>query len=734
MTGSHEVVGSIPIGSTFGFAALLVACAAKDGAQSSGDAGTELPPSTATVAPLDPSLLAEGNLALSCSTGDVDARVDALLAQMTLEQKVAEMHGLEGAPADGLYTAGGDATLGIPPFKMVDGPRGVRAGNATAFPVAMARGATWDPELERRVGLAIGRETAAKGGNVLLAPTVNLLRHPGWGRAQETYSEDPFHMGVMASGFIGGAQNQVLSSAKHFAVNSVENTRFTMSANLDERTLREVYLPHFRRAVEEARVASVMSAYNRVNGIYCAENAHLLSDILKGDWGFEGFVESDWFAGVRSTVPSALAGLDIEMPVASFYGAPLVSAVQNGELAETVIDGAVRRILRQKLCFGLDAPPPADPAAVESPEHVALALEVAEKAIVLLKNADDVLPLAATSRRIALVGVLAGEANLGDHGSSSVTPTRAVSPLDGIRAVAPGVEVISVLTDEPSDADLDPIAATDVAIVVLGLTYRDEGEFIPIPQEIEGLAPGGDRADLKLADLQEQLVARVAARAQKTVVVLEGGSAITVRNWVDSVDALLMAWYPGMEGGTGIARVLFGMVNPSGKLPVTFPRSMEQLPPWDITSDEVLYGYFHGYRLVDRNGEEPEFPFGFGLSYTRFALGRLAVDRAVATRDDVVTVSVDVYNEGSRAGDEVVQVYVSYPDSGMERSVSELRAFRRISLEPGEVKTVELELPVNDLAYYDEASATWVVEPGEYVLRGGTSSRDLPLTGTLRVD
>jgi beta-glucosidase len=709
---------------------LLLSCGSESPPRGSddaeGDAG--VPPATRVVPPVSVEALLDGNAGLGCGDAILAERVEGLLSSMTLEQKVAELHGLQGNAIEGLYHAGGDAALGIPPFKMVDGPRGVRAGTATAFPVGMARGATWDPELERRVGLAMGLETRAKGGNVLLAPTINLLRHPGWGRAQETYSEDPVHMGQMALGFIGGAQNHVLASAKHFAVNSIENTRFTMSANLDERTLREVYLPHFRLSVETARVGSVMTAYNRVNGEYCAENAHLLREVLKGDWGFQGFVESDWFAGVRSTVPSALAGLDIEMPAPNFYGAPLLDAVRSGEVPEAVIDDAVRRILRQKFCFGLDADRPADPAVVESPEHRALALEVARKSIVLLRNAGDLLPLHPGATHLAVVGSLAPVANLGDRGSSSVTPSTTVSPLDGVRARLGEGRIVSLPTDTPSAADLDAIAEADVALVVVGLTYREEGEFIPVDQEFEGLARGGDRAHLGLPPEQEDLIRAVAARAKRTVVVLEAGSAVTVRGWVDAVDALLLAWYPGMEGGTALAEILFGDVNPSGRLPVTVPRSEDDLPPWDITSDEVAYGYLHGYRLLDARGLLPEYPFGFGLGYAPTALARLQVTPARAGDGETVTVSVDVHNAGTRAADEVVQIYASAPDSSVERAPRVLVGFRRVAIAPGEVVTVQIAVePGVAFGHWDASRQAWALEATRWVLHAGTSARDLPL-------
>ena len=658
----------------------------------------------------------------------LDLRVDSALALMTLEEKVAQMHGVQVADDGGLSFTPDDARLGIPGFRMVDGMRGVgiRTGVATTFPVGSARGATFDADLERRVGEAIGSEARARGANVLLAPTMNLLRHPRWGRAQETYGEDSFHVGTMAAGFVQGAQDHVIASAKHFALNSIENTRFTVDVQVDERTLREVYLPHFQRVVE-AGVGSIMSAYNRVNGAYCGENRHLLADVLDGDWAFDGFVESDWVFGTRSTVPSVLAGLDVEMPVAVYYGQPLVDAVEGGSVPMSAIDGAVRRILRAKFRFGIvDGRPRLDPGAVvESPAHAALAREVEEMAIVLLKNDRAVLPIdPATVRRIAVVGRLASLPNTGDTGSSATASTHVVTPLEGIQQRAGPVAVVDLSRDALTADDAAEIAAADVAVAVVGLTSADEGE---------AAIGAGDRTGLALSAAHEQLVAEVASLNANAVVVLEGSGAITVEGFVDQVAGLLMAWYPGMEGGNAIAEVLFGDVNPSGKLPVTFPRSEGQLPAFVNDQDAVTYGFLHGYRYVDASGEDPRFPFGYGSSYTTFAFGNLALDRSTAPRDGSVHVSVDVTNTGTRAGDEVVQLYVSYPGSQVERAVRELKGFRRVSLQPGETRTVEMDLAVRDLAYWDTATGSFVVEPLTYTLSAGDSSRDLPLAASFSV-
>jgi beta-glucosidase len=578
------------------------------------------------------------------------------------------------------------------------------------------------------VGEAIAAEARAKGHNVLLAPTINLLRHPRWGRAQETYGEDPVHVGTMGAGFIRGAQRHAVASAKHLGLNSIEDTRMRVNVTVDERTLREVYLPHFKRAVD-AGVGSVMCAYNKVNGAYSCQNRHLLHDILKGEWGFDGFVESDWISATRGTVAAALAGLDIEMPFVRFYGRLLLDAVNNGMVPIVLIDDAVRRILRAKFRFGIfDGRPPLDSRTVESPAHTALARAVARKAIVLLKNDSDTLPLPrASTRRLAVVGALANTGNLGDAGSSDVQPSYTITPLAGIQMHAGAVEVIDLSRNVLTTDDLEQIATADAAVVVAGLTAADEGEG----QQTGGR--GGDRKTLDLPADQQQLILAVASRNPRTIVVLEGGSAIIVESFVDQIAALLMAWYPGMEGGAAIAEVLFGDVNPSGKLDVTVPRSADQLPPFVNDQTEVAYGYYHGYRHVDKRGMEPRYPFGFGLSYTAFAFRNLRLAAGAIAPNGQVRASVEVQNTGSVASDEVVQLYVGSEGSRVDRPVRELKAFQRIALAPGETKTVTLAFPAVDLAYWDVAANTFVIEPIDYVVEAGPSSRDLPLRARLSV-
>ena len=662
------------------------------------------------------------------SSGDnLEERVEALVSQMTLDEKLQQMSGntiITGLYGRALWNVPGVERLGVPPFKMSDGPRGVGVHDgATAFPVAMARGASWNAKVERRVGEAMGRELRAIGGNVLLAPTLNNLRHPSWGRSQETYGEDVHLLSRMGVAFVQGVQENALANPKHYAANSIEDTRLEVDVTIDERTLREIYLKQFRAAVLEGQAASVMSAYNSVNGQFCGENEALLRVILKGEWGFDGFVLSDFTFGTKPD--SAKNGLDLEMPV-KFVFRDLENQVNAGTLPEAVVDDAVRRMVRKKLQYELGAPSPVDESVIASEAHLAIAQEAAAEGAVLLKNGPNALPLdMAGLSRIAVVGSLADIPNIGDTGSSSVRPAFVVTPLQGIEeAVGEAVVVDHIAKDVLDGDDLAAIQSADAVIVVTGLTAEDEGE---------GIIGAGDRLDLGLSPEREALIREAAVANPRTIVVLEGGGAITMGDWLPEVEALLMVWYPGQMGGYAIADLLFGEANPSGKLPITFPTDLDQLPPFDNVSLEVTYDYFHGYRYVDRNGATPEFPFGFGLSYTTFSIDNLQASQSTAIAGDVVTFSVDVTNTGSAAGAEVVQLYATYPGSAVERSERDLKGFVKVMLEPGESQTVEISLPVNELAYYDVAESAWALEGLEHAVHVGTSSRDLPLSTTLTV-
>lgn len=647
---------------------------------------------------------------------EIEAKIRTLLAELSPREKIALLHGESLGPSHGVWAASRNDRLGIPGFRMLDGPRGLSrwsGKDGTAFPVAMMRGASWDPELEKRVGQAIARELRSVGANVLLAPTINLLHHPRWGRAQETYGEDSYHMGVMGAAFVEGVQAEgVIATVKHFAVNSIENTRHQVDVELDPRTLREVYLPHFRRAIIDAKAGAVMSAYNKVNGLYCDVNTLLLTDILRDEWGFAGFVVSDWLLGTHGAVEPLRAGLDLEMPVGT-HRSRLRGALDRGDIEERELDRSVRRILRAQLCFGLQPRGPDDPAGRETEAHRELAREVAERGIVLLRN-DGVLPLdRASTQSLAVLGRAADVPNIGDEGSSAVSTRSVVTAIDGLRAM--GVEVLEV----PDDA---AVASADAVVVVTGMLAEDEGE-----SDIAA----GDRDSLALPTEEVELIRRVSALNERVIVVLEGGAAITVSDWQEEVEALLFAFYPGQEGGHAIARVLFGEVNPSGRLPFSIPAREEDLPEFDNTSEQVTYGYLHGYRWLDAHGHEPAYPFGHGLSYTQFTYDALSLSESRIGPDGTLRASVEVTNAGAIAGIETVQLYVRALESSVLRAEKDLRAFAQVALEPGETRRVTLEFSARDLAYWD---GEWKVEPIEYEVRVGRSAADLPLTARFRIE
>jgi beta-glucosidase len=579
------------------------------------------------------------------------------------------------------YTAAAVPRLGLDGIRFCDGPRGVVLGASTAFPVAMARGATFDPELEEAIGDAIGVEARAQGANLFAGVCVNLLRHPAWGRAQETYGEDPHLLGEMGSALVRGSQRHVMACVKHFACNSMENARFKVDVRIDEADLRDVYLPHFRRCVD-AGAASVMSAYNKVNGAWCGSSRALLHDVLRREWGFEGFVMSDFVLGVRGSGAAAVAaGMDLEMPSRIRFRT-LGRALAAGRLTAAEVDAAVRRLVRTQLAFrGRGEPDRYRRDAVASPAHRALARRAAERSVVLLRNEAPVgataplLPLArAELGRLAVIGRLASYPNTGDHGSSRVHPPAVVTPLDGLRAR--GVELLESTGDDPAAARAVARVA-DVAVVVVGYTFRDEGEYL-------FFLAGGDRRELTLRREHEDLIATVAAANPRTIVVLMGGSAIVTEAWRSQVPAMLMAWYPGMEGGHAIADILFGDVNPSGRLPCTWPRSAAQLPPFDRKASVASYGPLHGYRLMQAEHRDPAFWFGHGLSYTRFTYA--------PPRLDGDTIAVAVHNTGTRVGDEVVQLYVDLALGSDSRPLGTLRAFGRVAIAPGATETVRFRL------------------------------------------
>jgi len=687
----------------------------------------------------------------------LDAHVDALMARMSLREKLDQLsgdvglvrflfrYGLNlftgrGAP---LVYSGRNRRLGIPPFGFADGPRGVNVGRGrTAFPVTMARGASFDVDLERRIGEAMAREIRAIGANYSGAVCINLLRHPGWGRAQETYGEDPHHLGAMGVALTQGLQrHNVMACVKHFALNSIENSRFYVDVHTDERTLREVYLPHFAQVIQKADVASVMSAYNRFRGAHCGHDRTLLTDILRGELGFEGFVTSDWLHGVRGGLAGLRAGMDVEMPARFRYGRALHRAVRRGRIAMSRVDESVRRVLRTRLRYATRPDPETyGPSLVACDDHAALAREAAVGSAVLIQN-DGLLPLTVKpGLRIALIGPRGTTHNTGDRGSSNVLAPYTTSPEKGLRAWLADHQAV-LLVDDGSDPMRAAQVATeaDVALVAVGFTHHDEGEYFVLNPNARGrsglsvLGGGGDRADLRLPDAQTALIDAVAAANPKTAVIYVGGSAVTLE-WRHRVSAVLFTFYGGMEGGHGLARLLFGAETPSGKLPFTIPEDQSRLPPFDPFAERADYGPLHGYTLADTEGFAVAAAFGHGLSYTRFLLRDLEVVTPVVRPEGTLTVRVTVHNVGDRAGAEVVQLYIGFPHARVSRPPKLLRGFIKTHLAPDQAHTLDFAVPAADLAHWDPAHRRWVVEEMTYTFMVGTSSVDPDaLTGTFVV-
>jgi beta-glucosidase len=622
-------------------------------------------------------------------------------------------------------------SAGIPAVTVTDGPHGVRlqAGDgdllagvpATCFPPAVASASTWDPELLRRMGEALGDECRAQDVAVLLGPGVNLKRSPLGGRNFEYFSEDPLLTGVLATEWVRGLQSRgVGASLKHFAVNSQETDRMRISADLDERTLREMYLRAFHKVVTRAQPWTVMCAYNKINGVYASEHHWLLTEVLRGEWGFEGLVVSDWGA-VVDRVRAVAAGLDLTMPGPDAAGdRALVEAVEAGRLDAGLLRTSAARVRKM---IGKAGERPA--GSYDADAHHALAREIAGRAIVLLKNDGDLLPLGGT-QTVAVIGEFARTPRYQGGGSSQITPTRLDDALTGITA-STGAEVAFAAgytaqgdPDEGLLAEAVALAAgKDVAVVFVGSAHETEG---------------ADRESIDLPAAQITLIERVSAANPNTVVVLSNGAVIATKPWDENVPALIESWLLGQAGGSAVADVLFGRVNPSGRLAETIPVKLADHPSYlDFPGEHghVRYGEgLHvGYRGFDARGQEVAYPFGFGLSYTTFGYGAA---RARATAAGV-EVRVPVSNTGGRDGREVVQVYVSLPGSRVRRAPRELKAFASVPLAAGETVEAHLLVEREDLAYWDTRLGKWIVESGEYLIEVGSSSRDVRASVTVHV-
>jgi len=663
---------------------------------------------------------------------DWDARARDLVGKMTLQEKIEQLHGIKDATYYRYVPP--IPRLGIPAFHIANGPAGVGpAGDnpqkpATALPSPIALASTWDVELAKSYGVIIGREAKALGEDLMEAPDINIARVPQNGRTFEAFGEDPYLVSRMAVAEIQGIQSQgIIANVKHYAANNQENNRGSVNVIVDERTLREIYLPAFEASVKEGRVASIMGAYNKVNGKYCCENDELLNEILKGDWGFKGFVTSD-FGAVHSTVPSALAGLDLEMPTGKYFGTNLEAAVESGKVPISVIDDKLIRRLRNMMEFGLFdnaqklKPIPAHKGGIG-------ARTLAEEGMVLLKNEGDELPLNPKGlRSVAVIGPFATNAITGGGGSSHVKPLYTVGPVDGIQKRV-GSRVKVAFADGKDVTNAVGLArSSDVAIVMVG---DDETE--------------GKDHSLALSGNQDELIEAVAAANPHTVLVLKTGSAILMP-WLDKVPAILEAWYPGEEDGNAVAAILFGDINPSGKLPITFPKSVTDLPantpeqyPGIHSTARYSEGIFVGYRHFDDQKNEPLFPFGYGLSYTRFGYkGLVIAPQNLSTNSDSkqnVIVDLDVTNTGKKLGKAVVEVYVGFPSTiAVPQPPAQLKGFATLALKPGQTRHVRFKLNARSFAYWDTNAHGWEIMPGTYRIIAGSSSRDLQLQDSLQVN
>jgi beta-glucosidase len=715
----------------------------------------------------------------------VATAVSSKISGMTPADKAAQMQGApygQDSSLDYTHIFAQPNSAGIAGFKFRDGPRGVNleAGNAnkenysTAFPVPMARGASFDLDLELRIGDAIGDETLASGNNMMLAPAINILRHPAWGRAQETYGEDPFLLGRMGSAFTVGVQHFVPACVKHYAANNIEAQRATKISHIvDEQTLQEMYVRHFGTVIQEGGVACVMAAYNQVSvgsgaAAKCTQNKMLLTDVLRTEYGFKGFVLSDWWAmppaqetfgqGLPNTATrgsnsqgAVQAGMDMELPW-NLNFTELVNNTTSGKLTVADLTTSATRILTQKVRFkidnpssigGLKAPKTSLSSAgsiVNNDANISLAEEAARKSMVLLKNENNTLPIPRTVKKVAVIGAdvdykctntdskaatgkvhFATDIRTGDVGSSRVIadPAKSSGPFAGIQAAAgSGITVVSG-NSATAAADADFIVA------VAGLTPQDEGE------EYTG---AGDRSSFGLdakftSKQQDALITSLAALGKPMVVVLEGGSVIDMP-WLSSVKAVVMAWYPGQAGGKALGQLLFGDANFSGKLPITWPKAWNDEPTFSGGASTDM-DYYLGYRWFDNKAIEPLYPFGHGLSYTSYEYSNLQVPCTDVTKNGVINVKVDVKNTGTVKGDEVVFLFASYPGAKERRPAKELKGFTRVSLDPGQAKAVTIPLRVSDLKYYDQTTHAWAAATGTVQIAVGPSSANLTLKDTV---
>ena len=663
-----------------------------------------------------------------------------MIAKLTLEEKIELLGGIGN-----MFTRPMPA-IDLPQFKMSDASVGVRTwGATTAYAGGVALAATWDTNFARKLGESLGRDARARNVNFLLGPGVNIARSPLSGRNFEYLSEDPFLNSALVVPYIEGVQSQgVAATVKHYALNDQEFNRHNASADVDERTMREIYLPAFEAAVTKAHVDAAMNSYNLVNGVHSTQNDFLNLKVLKGEWEFQGVLMSDWDA-TYDGVAAVNNGLDLEMPSPKFMNAKnLIPAVQAGQVKESTIDEHLLRLFRTELRYGFTTRPQFDPA--DSTYSVAdrpVALQGALESITLLKNDGHLLPLdPAKVKSIAIIGPDAYPAVTGGGGSSEAHAFEPVSILTGIaNLLGPDVHIFysAGIPDGPGQKDV--VAQADAVIVSVGFSAATERE-------------GADRT-FTLPPGQDALVEAVAAMNPRTIVTLTGGGGVDTSRWLDKVPVLLHTWYPGQEGGTAVAQILFGQHDPEGKLPISFDRSWDENPsskwyngdpkdsttlntigadgkPLDYTIEHIKYGdkLMVGYRYWTTTGKHPLFPFGFGLSYTSFKFSSLIVP-ASASSGSTVAASFDVTNTGSTAGAEVAELYVSDPSAQVDRPERELKGFAKVRLDPGATQHVTINLDARAFSYWNETAQKWTIDPGKFTVRVGDSSENTPLSADI---
>jgi beta-glucosidase len=692
---------------------------------------------------------------------EINAKVEGLLKQMTLEEKVAMLH------ASSSFTSGGVPRLGIPELVTSDGPHGVRAehgrdweldknvlDSGTYLPVGVCLAATWNPTLGYQFGSVLGSEAAYRGKDVILGPGINIIRSPLNGRNFEYGSEDPYLVSRMVVGYIKGVQDQGISACvKHYAANNQERLRSSIDVQMSERALREIYLPGFKAAVMEGGVNTLMGSYNKFRGQWATQNHYLMNEILKKEWGFKGLVMSDW-GSVHSTMQALWSGVDLEMGTdlsmlpkpnygKFFMGDTVVALVKSGRAPEYLVDEKVRRILyvmfKTNMIGGQRKK-----GAYNTKEHQLVARKVAEEGIVLLKN-NGVLPLAKNIKSIAVIGVNADRVQSMGGGSSQVKAFYEVTPLQGIRAAAAkGVKITyepgyTIAREAKADAGAIAKAAAaaakaDVAIVVGGWTH---GYNYGVWSDNAYDAEDTDKPNMRMPFGQDELLKAVLKANPHTVVVLMGGGPIDMTEWEADAKAIVQAWYPGMEGGNALAGILFGTVNPSGKLPMSFPKKLEDVPahklgqfPGDSVSVYYNDDIYVGYRYYDTYKVDPLYAFGHGLSYTTFQYSNLQVQRS----GDGATATFTIKNTGKMAGAEVAQVYVHQQKSALPRPEKELKAFEKVYLQPGEEKKVTVALTEDAFKYFNDVQNAWVLEPGTFDVLVGSSSRLIRFRGNVTLE